>query len=352
MRCITQYCGNPGRGSHPLAMASAEAIYSCRELLSRFFGLGAPESIVFTSNTTYALNLAIKGLLRPDTHVLISELEHNAVRRPLCAMRLQHNISFETFPVLGRSDQEITEGIEQRIRADTTAVICTHASNICSFSLPLAKIGALCRARGLLFIVDAAQSAGHLPIDMREMHISALAAPAHKALFGIQGAGLLALGENILPEVVLEGGSGVNSFSEVMPSMPPERYEAGTLATPSVVGLLAGLSFIGEVGLESIASHERMLFEAARERLLSLDNVRIFLPDTAGAVLLFVREGESAEQTAARLATDGICVRAGFHCAPLAHRAIGTPDGGAVRISFSPFNSTSDLDALWRALKQ
>lgn len=351
MRCLTQYCGNPGRGAHPLAMASAEAIYTCRESLAAFLGLNAPESIVFTANTTYALNFALKGLLRRDTHVLISELEHNAVRRPLCALQRERHVRFETFPVLGLTAQEITKGIARRITPDTSAVICTHASNICSLSLPLTEIGALCLARGLLFVVDAAQSAGHLPIDMRSMHISALAAPAHKALYGIQGAGLLALGEGVLPEVLLQGGSGVDSLSETMPSMPPERYEAGTLSTPAIVGLSAGLAFIRERGLESITLHERMLFEAAKERLTALGDVRIFLPDVAGAVLLFAREHEDAEQTAARLAADGICVRAGYHCAPLAHHALGTPKGGAVRISFSPFNTVAELDALWRALR-
>ncbi len=349
--CLTRYCGNPGRGAHPLSLACAEKIYDCRTALADFLGLGAPERILFTHNTTHALNLALKGLFRAGDHVLISELEHNAVRRPLCRLRRALGISFECFPVVGRSPAQILDGISRRLRPHTAGIVCTHASNICSISLPLAEIGALCHAQGLLFIVDAAQSAGHLAIDLRQMRISALAAPAHKALYGIQGAGLLALGEGIDPAPLLEGGSGSDSLAEEMPALPPERYEAGTLATPAIVALLAGVEFVCKRGLDSIAAHEKALFHAARERLESIPTLTVYEREREGAVLLFNHAEYAPEEIAHRLARENICVRSGYHCAPLAHEAIGTLTRGAVRLGFGAFNTVAELDALWKALK-
>lgn len=349
--CITRYCGNPGRGAHPLSLASAEKIFACRVALSDFLGVQAPERVIFTYNTTHALNLAIKGLFCPGAHILISELEHNAVRRPLCRLRRERGISFESFPVLGRTPMQIREEIASRLRPQTAGVICTHASNICSISLPLAEIGAFCHAKGLVFVVDAAQSAGHLPIDMAQMRISALAAPAHKALYGIQGAGILALGEGIDPTPLLEGGSGSDSLAEEMPTLPPERFEAGTLSTPAIAGLLAGVNFVRERGLESIAAHERTLFRAARERLESIPAIEIYQKTQEGAVLIFNHAQYTPQEIAHRLAREGICVRAGLHCAPLAHEALGTLSRGAVRLGFGIFNTAAELDALWKALK-
>lgn len=351
MRCLTEYCGNPGRGSHPLALASAEAIYKCRAALADFLGVESPERIVFTQNTTHALNLALHGFLRRGAHVLISELEHNAVLRPLCALRDEGRISFDVFPVVNCSVEEILAGIAARCRPHTAAIVCTHASNICSLTLPLAEIGALCKQRGIAFIVDAAQSAGHLPINMQKMQISALALPGHKGLFGIQGAGVLALGEGFLPTPLMQGGSGVDSVSERMPEAPPERYEAGTLATPAIVGLCKGVEFVQHLGLADISSHIHTLFAAACERLSALANVQLYAADHPGAVLLFSVKGKSSAEVSHLLSQAGICARAGLHCAPLAHQALGTPPDGAVRLSFSVFNRTEDTDAVWKALK-
>ncbi len=350
-RCISEYCGNAGRGAHALALASAERIYECREALSAFLGLQAPERVIFCSNTTHALNLAIRGLLAPHSHVLLSELDHNATRRPVCALARERDVRYDVFPVLGRSDEEILQGISSRLRPETTTVVCTHCSNVCSVALPVEKIGALCHTHGLFFILDAAQSAGHLPIDMSTMHVSVLAAPSHKGLMGIQGAGVLAIGEGVSLPPLLYGGSGVDSLSPDMPQAYPERLEAGTLPTPAIAGLLAGLSFLRERDTLHTMREQQALFLAARERLESLDGVRVLERDTPGAVLSFVRDGYAATEIAASLAARGICVRAGLHCAPLAHQALGTLTGGSVRISFGPFNTTADLDTVWRALK-
>lgn len=349
--CMRTWCGNPGRGAHFLSRIASEKVYACRELLSDFLRLNAPERIVFTQNTTFALNMALKGALKHGDHVLCSELEHNAVLRPLHALQQERGISFDTFPVLGRTAEQILQEITTRIKKNTAAVVCLHASNICSLSLPLAQIGAFCRSRGLLFIVDAAQSAGHLPIDMHTMQIDALAAPAHKGLLGIQGCGVLALGDRISLSTLIEGGSGVNSLLRTMPEEFPERFEAGTLPVVSIAGLLGGVSHVMELGLPEIESRTKRLFFAARERIESLKGFEIYQPDAKGAVLLFNKVGVSSTDVARALDKAGICTRAGLHCAPLAHQALGTPPGGAVRLSFSAFNTSAEVDVLWRVLQ-
>ena len=349
LRCIEQYCGNAGRGSHPLAMAAAEQIYTCREQLSDLLGAPSPERVIFTQNTTHALNLAIKGLLRHGDHALISELEHNAVRRPLGRLRTDGVIAYDAFPVLGLTEEEIVAGIERRVRPETKAVICAHASNICSCALPLAAIGALCRKKGLFLLVDGAQSAGVLPIDMQKMHIDALAIPGHKALYGIQGCGALLLNERVTLDTLIEGGSGVSSLDIQMPIDPPERYEAGTLPTPAIVGLLEGIRSLRED--EDILEREQRLFAALLERLSALPQIIVYAPSYHGSVLLFNHRSASAAEVGRHLASQGICVRTGLHCAPLAHRALNTPEGGAVRISLGRYNTLAEIDTLWRALK-
>ena len=349
--CMRTWCGNPGRGAHFLSRAASEKVYACRELLSDFLGLNAPERIVFTQNTTFALNMALKGALKHGDHVLCSELEHNAVLRPLHALQQERGISFDSFPVLGRTAEQILQEITTRIKKNTAAVVCLHASNICSLSLPLSSIGALCRARGLLFMVDAAQSAGHLPIDMHTMQIDALAVPAHKGLLGIPGCGVLALGERISLSTLIEGGSGVNSLSRTMPEEFPERFEAGTLPVVAIAGLCGGISHVMELGSTELENRAKRLFFAARERIEALGGFEIYEPTAAGAVLLFNKIGMPSTELARILDKAGICTRAGLHCAPLAHQALKTPTGGAVRLSFGAFNTSAEVDVLWRVLQ-
>ncbi len=350
--CISTWCGNPGRGAHFLSRRAAEKIYTCREQVGELFGLHAPERVIFLQNTTMALNVALKGLLRQGDHVLCSELEHNAVLRPLFALQAERGVSFDTFPVIGRTNEEILREIAIRIKKSTVAVVCLHASNICSIALPLANIGAFCRKRGLYFIVDAAQSAGHLPIDMEKMKIDALAAPAHKGLLGIPGCGILAVGERVQLAPFIEGGSGVDSLSRTMPSTFPERLEAGTLPVCAIAGLLGGISHVRSIGISEIETHVKSLFFAARERLEALGGYEIYQKDTPGAVLLFNKIGVASTATARILDQNGICARAGLHCAPLAHKALGTPEGGAVRLGFGAFNTKDETDTLWQVLRQ
>ena len=355
-RCMRLYCGNPGRGSHRLAMQSAQKIYECREELAKFLGSKHPENVIFTMNTTAAINLAVKGLLRRGDHVLISDLEHNAVWRPVCKLAREGKISYSIFPSYAlsndRSPARICQAIEELIRPNTRMLICTHASNICSVTMPITEIGALCRRHGILFVVDGAQSAGHLPIDVEAMQIDALCLPGHKGLMGVQGSGCLLLGEDVYADTLMEGGSGLNSLDEAMPEDSPERYEAGTLPTPAIVGLREGVRFLGEVGIDSVSKRETELCELIKERLMGVTGITVAVPDVKGSTVLFHSTRVPADVFGAELDRRGICVRSGFHCAALGHRTLETPANGAVRISVGYFNKPSDVDALWKAVKE
>lgn len=356
LRCMQVYGGNPGRGSHALALAAAEKIYECREELATFFACNNPENVIFMMNTTMALNTAIKGLLQQGDHVLISDMEHNAVLRPIYKLDRDGVITydvFKTFPTaLTRTSEMICASILERLRPNTRMLICAHASNICSATLPLAEIGALCRKKGILFVVDAAQSAGHLPVDMQKMQIDALCVPGHKGLWGPQGCGVLILGEGIIANTLIEGGSGYNSLEGSMPEEAPERYEAGTLPTPAITGLLEGVREVKRLGLDYIHSHECALTMRLFDRLSHLPRIKLYAPHHKGSVLLFSLQDVSADRVGAFLNERGFCVRTGFHCAALAHATLSTPSPGAVRVSPSLFNTSAQIDALADTLKE
>ncbi|MBR2721733.1 MAG: aminotransferase class V-fold PLP-dependent enzyme [Clostridia bacterium] len=355
-KCMRFYCGNAGRGSHALAMAAAEKIYQCRTECADFFGSSHPENVIFTLNTTMALNTVIKGLLRPGDHVLISDMEHNAVLRPIVRLAQEGLIEYDIFSTMihdgGRSDVRICARLARLLKRNTRMVICNHASNICSVVQPIKALGTFCRKRGILFVVDAAQSAGHLPIDMEEMQIDALCAPGHKGLLGPQGCGFFILREGILPSPLIEGGSGLHSLDTQMPQDPPERYEAGTLATPAIAGLLEGIREVGRLGIERLHEQECVKFRALRQRLLRIPSVTVYAPDYEGSVLLFNKKGMPPDEMGRALDRLGFCVRVGYHCSALGHKTLGTlSDGGGVRVSFGPYNTLQQLDALADAVE-
>ncbi|MBE6693251.1 MAG: aminotransferase class V-fold PLP-dependent enzyme [Ruminococcaceae bacterium] len=345
--CITRWCGNAGRGAHPLAMASAEEIYLCRERLAQFFG-GRTENTVFTLNTTYALNSVIKGILKQGDHALCSNLEHNSVYRPLYKLKKDGIIEFDVFNALPNLEfatpDMILSSIERLVKPNTRLLVCTHASNICPVTLPIKEIGSYCKSRGIFFAVDGAQSAGIYPINMKECNIDALCLPAHKGLYGVQGCGVIILGENISLETIIEGGNGVDSLVGDMSADSPERYEAGTLSTPAIAGLRRGLEFVTSTGIHNIRTHEEKLCRQAKEGLLTIPGIKVVAPSREGSLVLFRHDAIPSENIAAELGRQSICVRAGYHCAALAHEALGTPKGGAVRASFGFFNSKKDID--------
>lgn len=354
--CAARHGGNPGRGGHRLSMQAGEIVYTCRETLADFFGSGDPANVVFTMNATSALNLAVKGLVEVGDHILISDLEHNAVRRPIAALAERGIADYSVFPSFAtepkRSDEQILLGIRKRLRPNTRMLVCTHASNICSVTLPISRIGALCREKGIRFVLDAAQSAGHLPIDFERMGIDVLCAPGHKGLLGGQGCGFLILRDGIRLRTLIEGGSGVDSVSEQMPEFSPERYEAGTLPTPALAGLSAGVRYLQEVGVETVGAHLRMWNADLRERLESMQGVEVLVPWADGGILLFRCPDIPSERVAAELNRRGICVRAGLHCAPFAHATLGTFPDGAVRVSPGFQTPRRAVDSVWRTMRE
>ncbi len=351
---MQQKGGNPGRGSHRLSMAAAEEMYACRETAADFFGLGHPERVVFTLNTTHALNLFIRGVLRKGDHVLCSDLEHNSVWRPLYALERAGTITFDTFSSFAaapiRSDEMILQDIRRKLRPETKLVVCTHASNICSATLPIEAIGNLCKARGVLFCVDAAQSAGRLPLHMQKMHIDALCVPGHKGLLGPLGTGMLLLSPDVTPLPLLWGGNGVASLSGEMSGDCPEMYEAGTQSAAAISGLCAGMRYVRHLGMDVIREREETLGERIRSALGELPFVRLYAPHHDGGTVLFSVNGLPSETVGEKLSQKGICVRAGFHCAALGHRALKTPADGAVRISFGYNNTEAECDRVISAI--
>ena len=325
-------------------MKSLERIFECRCLLGETFSC-LPENVVFTYNTTYALNMAIKGVMKGGGHILISNMEHNATLRPIASLQRDGLIEYDTFDAYGKSDSEIIEDIDRKIRPDTRAVCCLHSSNICSYTLPIEKIGKHCHDTGIIFICDGAQSGGHIPIDMKKCNIDILCLPAHKGLYGIQGCGVMLLGENISPSTIIEGGNGVNSLDYFMGDYSPEKYEAGTLSTPAIVALCEGLKFLNSKKAGEIQAHSKKLFSHAKMLLEGIPDVTVH-DATAGSVLLFNINGISCDEVGEILSKNNVCVRTGYHCAPLAHKALGTHGTGGVRISFGVFNTLSHIELL------
>ena len=318
-------CANPGRGGYGAAMAAAEQVYRCREAAARLFGC-EPEQVVFTSNCTHGLNIAIRSLVGPGDRVVISGFEHNAVTRPL------HALGAEVL-VAGRDlfDWEDTlTAFEDALRKKPKAAVFTHVSNVFGYILPVAEMAKLCRKYGVPFIVDAAQSAGTLNVNMKELGAAFIAMPGHKGLLGPQGTGLLLCRDGAQP--LLYGGTGSASKSRAMPENLPDRLEAGTLNVPGIAGLEAGLRFLLQTGTDRIFHREHEQLEAAVSGLKKLGLPCFSGPHQAGT-LSFLPPAD-CEEAADFLAGQGIAVRAGLHCAPLAHESAGTLDTGTVRVSF------------------
>ena len=352
-KCMREYGGNPGRSAHPLSLAAAEAVYDTRCELASFFGIQKPENVIFTQNCTQALNLAISGIAKRGDHFLISDLEHNSVLRTVANLCRERGMIFDTFHAL-KSDAEMLAEIENLIRPNTRAIITTHASNICPRILPIRKIGALCRKRGLLYIVDAAQSAGIYDISVPRDGISILCAPGHKALYGPQGSGFALFADDFDFErfsVYSYGGNGRNSAELDMGHEPPDSFEVGTVATPAIAGLGAGVRFIKMRRRERIEAMEHRLYSSAKNMLSGIPRVRLFLPEApTGSLLLLGFDDITPTEVAAKLASFGVCTRAGLHCAPSAHQALKT-GGDALRISFSAMNHLGEVEHFGRILQ-
>ncbi len=333
-------CANPGRGGYPAAMAAAEQVYQCRETAGKLFHC-LPEQVVFTSNCTHGLNIAIRTLVRPGDRVLISGFEHNAVTRPL------YDLGAETV-VAGRRlfDWEDTlSRFEDGLRKDVAAAVFTHVSNVFGYILPVERMAGLCREYGVPFIVDAAQSAGTLEINFGDWGADFVAMPGHKGLLGPQGTGLLLCGRN--PKPFICGGTGSESMRQQMPDFLPDRAEAGTVNVPGIAGLDAGMRYVSRIGMPHILLREETQARICADRLDKM-GYRVFRGDHQAGTVSFVPGGD-CEEAARLLARRGIAVRAGLHCAPLAHESAGTLDTGTVRVSFGLDASAAQTALFLRA---
>lgn len=331
--------GNAGRGGHRLSMAAAEVVYECRKKTAGFFGINDPSRVCFTSGCTEALNTAIFGCIKRKDKVITSNIEHNSVRRPLIAAGAE-TLFFDAFSGKDTILSQIGDGIKK----GASAVVCTCASNVFPLVLPYREIGALCREKGVLFIADGAQAAGIYDIDVVKDNVDVLCIPAHKGLYGITGCGALILSPSfdvsrIRP--LLYGGSGINSFEASMPEDPPEKLEAGTLPSVSIAALSAGVDFVKKTGVSNIRKKEHEICSYILSMLSENDKITVYHKN-AGSVLCFNVNGIPSERTGRLLDGYGICVRAGFHCAPDAHKYTGRD--GAVRLGFSVFNTKEEAE--------
>ena len=346
--------GNAARGAHGGALEAARTVYNTRVKLARLFGCPRPDHVIFTANSTEALNIAISGLIRPGDHVITTDCEHNSVLRPLYRLE-EGGAALDVVPA-DRLGRVAYEDLEALLRPDTRAVVCTHASNLTGNVLDIARIGEMARRRGALFIVDAAQTAGALPIDMEAMGVDVLCFTGHKGLMGPQGTGGLCVRPGVEIEPWKVGGSGVHSYDRRQPREYPTRLEAGTLNGHGIAGLSAALDFLQEVGLEAIEAKERALMDRFYQAVSAMDGVTVYgdfsQARRSAIVSLNIRDYDSAAVSDELSETYGIATRPGAHCAPRMHQALGTTDRGAVRFSFSWFNTEDEVDEAIRAVGQ
>ena len=336
-------CANPGRGGYPAAMTAAEQVYCCREMAGKLFDC-QPEQVVLTANCTHGLNIAIHTLVEPGDRVVISGFEHNAVTRPLYALSAQ-------VLVAGRRLFDPADTLfqwEKALQTGPKAAVFTHVSNVFGYILPVEEMAALCRKYGVPFVVDAAQSAGMLPLSLQALEADFIAMPGHKGLLGPQGTGLLLCGR--LPKPLLCGGTGSNSLEAKMPDFLPDRAEAGTLNVPGIAGLTEGMRYVNCVGVDQILLRQQRQASYCAQQLRQL-GFTVFAGKSQSGTLSFL-PGMDCQEAAQKLAQAGIAVRAGLHCAPLAHESAGTLDTGTVRLSFGHDANEGQSRAFLRAAKK
>ena len=327
-------------------MAAAKRVYDTRSLASEFFGAASEQQVIFTPSCTFSLNTAIKSILGSGGHAVISDMEHNAVMRPLEKLK-SSGVSYTKAAVVPGDDDKTVDNFRRSIRSDTKALICTHASNVFGIRLPVERLCALAHAYGLLFVLDAAQSAGIAGVNMDHGYDIVCIAP-HKGLYSPMGTGLMILSEGISPDTLIEGGTGSNSLSPSQPEELPDKFESGTLNFPGISGMYEGIRFVMSRGEERIRKHEMQLIQRLYRELKKDPGIILYTdePDESSfvPVLSFNIRDAHSEQTARLLDRNGIAVRAGLHCAPCAHEAMGTLETGTVRISPSSFTTERDIE--------
>jgi cysteine desulfurase family protein len=353
---LTNYGININRGSYALAYDVEDIIYTTRQRLNNVFNSHDPSHVIFTQNVTMSLNMVIKDLLKSGDHVLVSTMEHNAVMRPLTQL-LNEDITFDTIPCDTTGSIKL-DAIESLIRPNTVAIIINHASNVCGTIQPIKEIGILCKEHNLHFIVDAAQTAGVIPIDVKESQIDALCFTGHKGLLGPQGIGGIILTKEIAQTLtpLIAGGTGSFSHLETMPTHMPDAFEAGTLNLPGIIGLNEGLSYIEAVGMKNIHNHELALTKTFLECLRSITGINIIgkqdIQDRTAVVSITIDGMDPASIAYELESTYHIMTRVGLHCAPRAHQTLGTYPEGTVRFSFGYTNTHENVEVTLSALNR
>ncbi|NLJ58200.1 MAG: aminotransferase class V-fold PLP-dependent enzyme [Tissierellia bacterium] len=354
MEAMTRYGANPGRGSHAMAIEGARVIYETRELIAELFNLEDPMNVIFTFNATDSLNLAIKGILKTGDHVITTEMEHNSVLRPIKELE-KFGVENTIVKCMNDGSVNLTD-LEGAIRDNTKLIVTTHASNLTGTIFPAEEIGKICKKHGLLYLLDASQSAGLLKIDFKKYNIDFLAAPGHKGLLGPQGTGILVINSSVELKQLKEGGTGSLSTSLEHPDFYPDKLEAGTHNLPGIAGLNSGVKYILDRGLESIYSHEKKLLDIFIKEIKKNPKIEIYGPESIDhriGVLPINVKGLDSSDVAFILDTEySIAVRPGLHCAPLAHKAIATDKIGAVRFGVGPFNKRKDIMTAVEALNE
>ena len=349
-----QSFGNSGRGVHGGALSASRIIYDARAALAQLFGAESPERIAFTANSTQALNTAIKGVLRPGDHVITTALEHNSVLRPLYELEDQ-GVELTILPADSLGNIRY-EDFEREIRPNTKAIVTTHGSNLTGNLLDIAKIGAIARRHGLVYIVDASQTAGVFHIDVQKMGIDILCFTGHKGLLGPQGTGGLYVRSGLEIRPLLSGGSGVQTYLRSHPPQMPTALEAGTLNGHGIAGLGAAVRHLLEIGTQTVREKERELMMAFYQEVTRIPGIKVYGDfrnmDRCAIVSLNVRDYDSGEVSDALSESYGIATRPGAHCAPLMHKALGTVEQGAVRFSFSHYNTMEEIKIAVSALRE
>lgn len=353
LNCMRNYAANPGRGTHDMSIKAASKVMDTRQIISDLFNIKDPMNVVFTSNATEGLNISIKGIIKKGDHVITTVIEHNSVLRPLSKLS-KEGVSVTYLNVDENGLINIAD-LKRSIKRNTRAIIINHASNVLGTIQDINTIGRIAKKEGIIFIVDASQSAGIIPIDVESNNINLLAFPGHKGLLGPQGTGGLFISPNVKVDTFKEGGTGSNSSSMKQPDFLPDRFESGTLNTPGIAGLFEGVKFIQDVGIENIRRKEEELTKSLLSELINLPFIKIYGSKKAEnrcAVISFNIDGKDSSLVGYKLNKSGIAVRTGYHCAPLIHRVLGTLDTGTVRVSFGYFNTFQDIEYLIKSIME
>lgn len=352
--CMKNYCANPGRAGHKLAMRAAREIYDARENIAKLFNIDNPMTIVFTNNATDSLNLAIKGVVKKGDHIITTSMEHNSVIRPIKS--LEKDGIENTIVECDKDGFLNPDDIKNAIKKNTKLIVTTHASNVVGTIVDIKSVGEIAKEKNILYLVDASQTAGVYDINVKDINVDMIAAPGHKCLLGPQGTGILYIKEDLNVDILKEGGTGSRSEDLFQPDLTPDKYESGTHNTPGIVGLNEGVKFILETGIDNIRAHEEELCQYMIDRLREVPNIVIYGPKDskkrAAVISINIPKIDSGEITFLLDSEYNIATRSGIHCAPLAHKTLGTIEQGAVRFSLGYFNTKKDIDEAVKALKE